>query len=263
MRINVDRPRHPRRCLAQCQARAGRGHRAARQRRDIPRAALWHATRTPRRMPSLDLLATLVSDRPAIRLAASRGVVRFANREHAATLQSPHMAAHLKPQDVMLALKLVALGRGNWTQPGVARALHLSAGEVNHGLKRLAACHLYVPAERRVVRASLQELLVSGIRYVFPATLGLIGDGMPTAFSVGPLAQQLRLGDEDRVVWLAPGATATVRGRVIDPLYPSAPLAAAEDPKLHELLALADTLRVGRARERALARTALEKRLAA
>jgi hypothetical protein len=78
---------------------------------------------------------------------------------------------------------------------------------------------------------------------------------MPTAFSVGSLADQLRLGDEDRVVWLAAGAAATARGRVIDPLYPSAPLAAAEDPKLHELLALADTLRIGRARERALATT--------
>ena len=173
------------------------------------------------------------------------------------------MAVHLKPQDIVLALKLVALGGAEWTQPGVARALHMSAGEVNHGLKRLAACHLYVAAERRIVRASLQELLVSGLRYVFPAQLGLIGDGMPTAFSVGSLADQLRLGDEDRVVWLAAGAAATARGRVIDPLYPSAPLAAAEDPKLHELLALADTLRIGRARERALARTELQKRLAA
>ena len=173
------------------------------------------------------------------------------------------MAVHLKPQDIVLALKIVALGLTEWTQQGIARALHMSAGEVNHGLKRLAACHLYVATERRVVRASLLELLVSGLRYVFPAELGLIGEGMPTAFSVAPLAEKLRLGDEDRVVWLASGPAATARGRVIDPLYPSAPLAAAEDPKLHDLLALADALRVGRARERSLARTELEKRLAA
>jgi hypothetical protein len=173
------------------------------------------------------------------------------------------MAVHLKSQDLVLALKLVALGPTEWTQARVAGALHVSAGEVNHGLKRLAACHLYVAAERRVVRANLQEMLFAGLRYVFPAQLGLIGDGMPTAFSAAPLAGKLRLGDEDRVVWLASGAAATARGRVIDPLYPSAPLAAAEDPKLHELLALADALRVGRARERSLARTELEKRLAA
>ena len=50
---------------------------------------------------------------------------------------------------------------------------------------------------------------------------------------------------------------------MIDPLYPSVPAAAAEDPRLHELLALADALRVGRARERSMARTELTKRLAA
>ncbi len=191
-------------------------------------------------------------------------MLRFANRKYRANFRLSTMSIRLKPQDIVLALKLVAIGAADWTQPGVARALHVSAGEVNHGLKRLAVCHLYAPVDRRIVRASLLELLVSGLRYVFPAQLGLLGDGMPTAFSAAPLAGKLRLGDEDGVVWLVPdgGARARVRGRVIEPLYPSAPLAAAEDPKLHELLALADALRVGRARERALSRTELEKRLA-
>jgi hypothetical protein len=170
------------------------------------------------------------------------------------------MDVRLKPQDVVLALKLVARGAEDWTQPELARSLHLSAGEVNHGLKRLAACHLFNVQERRVVRASLQEFLVGGLRYVFPTQLGLFGEGMPTAFSVGPLARELRLGDEDVVVWQT-SAKGSVRGRVIEPLYKTAPLAAAEDPLLHEYLALADTLRVGRARERALARDELTKRL--
>lgn len=167
----------------------------------------------------------------------------------------------LKPQDVVLALKLVAQGTKEWTQPELARSLHLSAGEVNHGLKRLTACHLFNARERRVVRASLQEFLVAGLRYVFPAELGLYGEGMPTASSVGPLAKKMRLGDEDVVVWAATGKK-SVRGRVIEPLYRTAPLAAAQDPLLHEYLALADTLRIGRARERALARDELMKRLA-
>lgn len=173
------------------------------------------------------------------------------------------MGVRLKPQDVVIALKLAALRSAEWTQPGLALSLHISAGEVNHGLKRLAACHLYVSSERRIVRASLRELLVSGLRYVFPAQLGLLGDGMPTAYSAPLFAGKLRLGDEDGVVWLASGAMASMRGRVIEPLYPSAPLAAAADPRLHELLAVADALRVGRARERALAREELERLLAA
>lgn len=172
------------------------------------------------------------------------------------------MDLRLKPQDVVVALKLVALGGADWTQPQLARALHLSASEVNHGLKRLAACHLFNSRERRVIRAGLQEFLVAGLRYVFPAQLGLFGQGMPTAFSVSPLAEKLRLGDEDGVVWVvSAGKVARVRGRVIAPLYRNVPLAAADDPKLHEYLALADTLRIGRARERAMAREELSSRL--
>jgi hypothetical protein len=174
------------------------------------------------------------------------------------------MDIRLKPQDVVLALKLASSRAADWTQPAVARALHMSAAEVNHGLKRLVACHLYNPHERRVVREALREFLVSGLRYVFPTQLGLFGEGMPTAFSVGPLAGKLRLDDDDRVVWAGSSAAgaALVRGRVIAPLYPSVPLAAAEDPALHEYLALADTLRIGRARERALAKEEISRRLA-
>ena len=171
------------------------------------------------------------------------------------------MDLRLKPQDVVLALKIVAQGTEAWTQPQLAQSLHLSAGEVNHGLKRLAACHLFNVRERRVIRAGLQEFLFGGLRYVFPTQLGLFGVGMPTAFSVGPLAKKLRLGSEDAVVWSVSGKAASVRGRVIDPLYRTVPLAAAEDPLLHEYLALADTLRIGRARERGMAQAELAARL--
>ena len=45
------------------------------------------------------------------------------------------------------------------------------------------------------------------------------------------------------------------------PLYPSAPKAARKDPKLYELLALVDMLRLGRARERAMAEQQLNELL--
>lgn len=169
----------------------------------------------------------------------------------------------LKPQDVVVALKLAAGPNTHWTQLELARSLHLSASEVNHGLKRLAACHLYNARERRVVRASLQEFLLSGLRYVFPTELGLFGQGMPTSIGASTaLSTKLVLGDEDYVVWPADRRLGRVRGRVIAPLYRNVPHAAAEDPVLHEYLALVDALRVGRARERALAKEELRQRLA-
>jgi hypothetical protein len=174
------------------------------------------------------------------------------------------MNPRLKPQDVVLALKLVAQPGKTWKQHELAAALHMSASEVNHGMKRLAACHLFNPRERRVVRASLLEFLVSGLRYVFPAELGARGRGMPT--SVGATSVNAKFlastDEDDAVVWLSADAKPAVRGRVVKPLYPSVPKAAARDPELHEYLALVDAIRVGRARERALAKEELTKRLA-
>lgn len=139
----------------------------------------------------------------------------------------------------------------------------MSASEVNHGLKRLEACQLYNPRQRRVVRRSLVEFLVSGLRYVFPAQLGEVVRGMPTSIGGAPvLATRILLGDEEQIVWPARGPAAHVRGRALSPLYRSVPRAAADDPALHEYLALIDALRVGRARERALAKEELSRRLA-
>jgi hypothetical protein len=52
-----------------------------------------------------------------------------------------------------------------------------------------------------------------------------------------------------------------VSGQQIIPLYPSVPAAALKDPKIYELLALVDTLRVGLAIERELAFTEIKLKL--
>jgi hypothetical protein len=77
---------------------------------------------------------------------------------------------------------------------------------------------------------------------------------------LGPLIGS-RSGEELAPVWA--DDEGSVRGESIEPLYPSAPRAAREDPKLYELLALVDALRIGRARERKLAEALLRQRLAA
>jgi hypothetical protein len=60
-------------------------------------------------------------------------------------------------------------------------------------------------------------------------------------------------------VW--PDAEGDVRGVTLEPLHKTAPKAARKDPVLHELLALIDALRDGRARERQLAEHELSARL--
>lgn len=120
------------------------------------------------------------------------------------------------------------------------------------------------PESRRGVLGARHDVEPhGGLRYVFPAQLGETGKGVPTSIGGSPaLSAKLLVGDEDHVVWPAKGRAARVRGRTLAPLYRTVPQAAADDPLLHEYLALTDALRVGRARERALAKEELSKRLA-
>ena len=174
---------------------------------------------------------------------------------------SPKRDASLKPQDIFVLLKLVTLAQSPWTFASLAHDLGMAASEVHAALQRAAACHLYEPSNREVLAIGLTELLVHGIRFVFPAEPGALARGLPTAHSAPALLGQLRAGDDSMLVWpTEPGA---VMGQALAPLHPSVPAAAAADPALYDLLALVDCLRVGRARERAVAAGLLQKRLGA
>ena len=82
---------------------------------------------------------------------------------------------------------------------------------------------------------------------------------MPTAHSALPLSKEIVSEANDQYVW--PSGDGTVRGQAIEPLYKSVPYAVSKDPELHQLLALIDALRVGRARERQIAGDELRRRL--
>ena len=56
---------------------------------------------------------------------------------------------NLKPQDVFIALKLVALGRQSWTYAQLASELFMSASEINGGVKRAIRARLIAPATEK------------------------------------------------------------------------------------------------------------------
>jgi len=55
---------------------------------------------------------------------------------------------NLKPQDVLIALKLVALGNQSWSYVNLANELFMSASEINAGVKRGLSSTLLIPALR-------------------------------------------------------------------------------------------------------------------
>jgi hypothetical protein len=169
------------------------------------------------------------------------------------------MSLNLKPQDVLVLLKLVAIGDRSWTYSGLARELGMSASEVHGAIKRLTAAQLFFPETETVFHGNAVEFLVSGVRYVFPAERGTQAVGIPTAYAAPPLNEQIVPGRSLPAVW--PSRYGTVSGIALTPLYPSVPDAAREDPQLYELLALVDALRVGKARERMIAARIIKDRV--
>lgn len=169
----------------------------------------------------------------------------------------------LKPQDVVILLKLATLGQELWTYQRLAVELGMSSSEVHAGVRRAVAARLMSDASAggRPVRQALLEFLVHGVRYAYPPERGALTAGMPTGYAAPPLNDVIVQPSEPPPVW--PYAEGKVRGYSFAPLYPSVPGAAARDPKLYELLALVDAIRDGRARERKLAEKELQARLAA
>jgi hypothetical protein len=169
----------------------------------------------------------------------------------------------LKPQDVVILLKLATLGHEPWTYQRLAVDLGMSSSEVHAGVRRAVAARLMsnaASATGRLVLPALLEFLVHGVRYAYPPERGALTAGMPTGYAAPPLKDVIVQPNEPPPVW--PYAEGKVRGYSFAPLYPSVPVAAARDAKLYELLALVDAIRDGRARERSLAAKELQARLA-
>lgn len=159
----------------------------------------------------------------------------------------------LKPQELLVLLKVSAHPGQKFTFSALAQALAMSAAEVHASVKRATGAglvHVRGRGDWSPVRPALQEFLLHGARYAFPAVVGPVKRGVPTAHGTKPLSSLIR-GDGDPPVWAH--AQGSARGPSISPIYRTAPQAALLDPALHELLALLDALRIGRARERELA----------
>lgn len=168
----------------------------------------------------------------------------------------------LKPQDLMVLLKLLAVGEKSNTYSSLADALGVSSSEVHAGVGRAKSARLLTVENDRpvVVRAALKEFLLHGAKYAFPATLGSPARGIATGYAAPPLVTLVSQPNELPPVW--PDAAGDRRGITFHPLYPTAPLAARKDRVLYEFLALFDALRGGAARERQLAARILAERVA-
>lgn len=143
----------------------------------------------------------------------------------------------------------------------VAADLNMSPSEIHAAIKRLQQARLLHGPEmqEKPNLSALEEFLLHGVKYAFPAEHGQLTRGVPTSFAAPPLNDEIASDDELPPVW--PWREGETRGIALAPLYRTAPAVALRDPILYELLALVDAIRDGRARERKIAEKELVSRL--
>lgn len=164
---------------------------------------------------------------------------------------------NLKSQDVVILLKIIALENKTWFHHTLAEELNISQSEVSQSLNRSRYAGLLDESRKKVLRLAFVEFLLYGIAYVFPQKPSAIVRGLLTAHSAKPLNKIIN--SNEKYVW--PYAKGVDRGQSIEPLYKTVVEAALKDFKLYELLTLIDAIRVGRVREKELAKQELKKRI--
>jgi hypothetical protein len=166
----------------------------------------------------------------------------------------------LRGLDVLVLVKLAVTSDSHWTYHKLSDALEVSTSQLHSAVKRCFGAGLMLePDHPRPHRAHLKELLIHGVKYLFPVQLGPLSRGIPTGYAAPPL-NKIILGTSDPPpVW--PYFKGEVRGMTVSPIHKAVPEAALKDPRLYEMFALLDALRAGRAREREIASRELISRL--
>jgi hypothetical protein len=164
----------------------------------------------------------------------------------------------MKPSDLVVLCKIFTYqkGSGIWTYSLLSSGTYLSVGEVHASVKRLKASGLYNEVNKTAMVSAMEEFLIHGVKYAFPAERGPVVRGVPTSHSAPVFRGEMSQSDEDAYVW--PYAYGNAKGSAISPLSDGAPKAALEDRELYDILALVDALRIGRARERNIAKEKLK-----
>jgi len=151
----------------------------------------------------------------------------------------------MRAQDVLVACKLAVGVPSGLTLQQLSLALGMSVSDVHGALARNRDAGLVrsieASARRRGVapvdHQALQEFLIHGVGYVFPAKRSALAVGVPTALTEDSLSTE-----DLPIVW--PSSEGSIRGESIEPLHKSVPRVASRDAAMHALLSAIDVLRL-------------------
>ena len=162
----------------------------------------------------------------------------------------------MRPQDIVILLKIISSKNKGLSKKQIAEELVISASEVSEALERCRIAKLTDESKTKVNTLALEEFLLHGLKYVYPAVPLTKVRGIATAVSA-PFFKDKITQNEDKYVW--PDPKGDVRGTGILPLYKTVSCAVKTDQLLYNLLTIADVFRVGRVREIEIAKEELHK----
>ncbi len=161
----------------------------------------------------------------------------------------------IRPQDIVILVKILSYGQQPWLAKDLAISLFLSGSEVSESLHRSAYAGLIDKNKKKVLKLNFMEFISHGLRYTFPQQPGAMQRGMPTAFSHPEI--QPRFPTDIKLVW--PDPDGHDFGWTIEPFYEKQVKAAKQDDTLYYMLCLIDMIRVGKPREVNFAKEELKK----
>ncbi len=134
----------------------------------------------------------------------------------------------------------------------MGKSLGMSASEVHAAVQRLKNAYLLDSFTGLIRKPALEEFLVHGVQYVFPAAPGKPARGILTGFSAPFFKNEFDINDStETLVW--PFSFGNNRGVTVEPLYRTVPEICTKDSILYNWMAVLDMLRMNRARERNVA----------
>jgi len=163
----------------------------------------------------------------------------------------------MRPHDIVVLLKIAVKGNSQWLMKDLSYELGISASEVSESLNRSVIAGLLFPDKKKLMKLALLDFLEFGLRYVYPQKPGALVRGIATAHAAPPLNEVIV--SEEPYVW--PFGEGNLRGQAVEPLHPKVPEASLKDAEFYQLMALCNSLRVDKVREKNITIEKLKRRI--
>ena len=163
----------------------------------------------------------------------------------------------IKPQDVLVLSKIIAIQNEVFKQLDLALELGISQAEIAHSLNRLKRAGLLNENKKKLNKLAVIEFFKHVLKFLFPVEL----EGSARGISIGPSAdfikRKVRNDDFGIVVEDIDGKD---KGVAVVPIYKTVAKAIKNDEKLYKIICLVDIFRgLGSVRHRQVAEAEFNK----